>query len=536
VAALRQTLQHLPSLQNQLAAVAGHSVALLQVAAGLGGAETLAATLEVTLADPPRATLDEGGVIRAGFDAQLDEFVQLTEHGQQWLDSYETSQRAQTGIANLKVTYNRVSGYGIEISRSRAEQVPAGYHRRQTLKNVERYMTDELAAFERKVQAAEQGRLQRETQLYRELLAAIGQCGSLLRAIGRALAELDVHAAFAELAVEQRYVRPRMTDEPLLWLRRGRHPVIEQLLPAGTFVPNDLLLAGEGAATDGFAEAVSEAAQLLLITGPNMAGKSTLMRQAALAVVLAQAGSFVPAEEAVMGVFDAVLTRIGAGDDITEGASTFLVEMREVAAILARATPRTLVVLDEIGRGTSTYDGLAIAWAVVEQLHDKARSLCLCATHYHELTHLAQKLPRLRNAHVAVHEWQQEVVFVHQLQAGPTSKSHGVAVARLAGLPPQVIERARKLVEQFERSHKRSSAEALQAAASRQLDLFDSAPPSPVAGSSPPDPSLLALRDRLCAVDMDALTPRAAWELLDQLVQAAQTALAGNDGSVDSGL
>jgi DNA mismatch repair protein MutS len=329
-----------------------------------------------------------------------------------------------------------------------------------------------------------------------------------------------VHAGFAEVAAEQRYVRPTLCDQPIVRLRGCRHPVVEQSLPPGTFVANDIHLVGELPSDSEVESIVAEdevpAAQILLVTGPNMAGKSTLMRQVALAAILAQAGGFVPAQAATLGVLDAVLTRIGAGDDISEGASTFMVEMRETADLLARATPRTLVLLDEIGRGTSTWDGLAIAWSVTEALHEK-RALTLFATHYHELTALSERLPRLRNVHVAVREWGHDIVFIHRLQPGPTSRSHGIAVARLAGLPAPVVARARDLLQRFEANQRTELA-----APRRQLGLFDAAPAEPVHGGPQAhdnDAELLELARKLDTIQPDDLSPREAHGVLVQLCE-----------------
>ena len=509
LAALRDTLATLPELQELTGPLP--AVALAGIRADLSGSEPLHVGLAQALSDTPRQTPADGGVIRPGFDAQLDELVELASDSHAWLGRFEVEQRQTTGIATLRVTYNRVSGYGIEIGRSRADQVPAHYHRKQTLKNTERYTTDALVSFERKLAGADSERIARESELFRTLVQQVGRHAGLLRRIAHALAELDVHAGFAEIAAEQRFVRPRWVDEPVVRLRAARHPVVEQMLPAGSFVPNDVALTGnpESAQADAGQELVDEA-QVLIVTGPNMAGKSTLMRQVALAVILAQAGSFVPAEEATLGVLDAVMTRIGAADDISEGASTFMVEMRETAELLQRSTARTLVLLDEIGRGTSTYDGLAIAWAVVEALHER-RTLTLFATHYHELTALAERLPRLRNAHVAVREWGQDIVFVHRLQPGPTSRSHGIAVARLAGLPAAVVERARGLLTAFEAGQRIEIAQPR-----RQLGLFSPAespaapPPTPAVTLAAPDPRWLQLARAVADLDPDDLSPRQA--------------------------
>ncbi|MBM4342203.1 MAG: DNA mismatch repair protein MutS [Deltaproteobacteria bacterium] len=524
LAALRDTLAAIPQVRASVAALAESSLALAGVAADLGDTEALAAHLQAALCDNPRAQVADGGVIRPGFDRQLDELMELCDNSQAWMARYEAQERQASGLHNARVAYNSISGYGIEVSRSKADVVPAHWRRKQTLKNVERYTTPELLEFERKMLSAETERQARESAILRQLLDHVAVAGPLLRRIGRALDDLDVFAGLAHLGASQGWTRPVLHDQPLVWLGGCRHPVLEILLPQGQFVANDVALAHPGAQLAGLPQLELEPAQLLLVTGPNMAGKSTLMRQVALCAILAQVGSFVPAEAAHLGVCDAVLTRIGAGDDIAEGASTFLVEMRETAEILRRATPRTLVVLDEIGRGTSTWDGLAIAWGVVEHLHDHGRPLCLCATHYHELTHLAHRLGGLRNVHVAVREVGHDVVFLHRLRAGPTSRSHGVSVARLAGLPAAVVDRARKLLDQFERAGRRTPNEVLQALATRQLDLFDdapSAPPDPPPAASL-DPELLALAGDLAKVDLDALSPRAAHALVEALAQRAR--------------
>ena len=511
---LRATLAGLPELHTLLTRLS-HSLALAGVRTDSCGGEDLCEVLEAALEDSPRPLLSDGGVIRRGFDERLDALRELSEDAHAWLSRFEAAERAASGIATLKVTYNRVSGYGIEILRSRSDEAPARYHRKQTLKNAERYTTPELIDFERRILTAEADRQAREAELFRGLLTRVAEERTVLRRIAAALAELDVHAAFADLAARWRHVRPVLGDHAQVRLVGSRHPVIEQTLAPGAFVPNDVWLASEPSPDRG------DVAQILVVTGPNMAGKSTLMRQVALAVILAQAGGFVPAEVAELGVLDGVQTRIGASDDISQGASTFMVEMRETAAILAQSTPRTLVLLDEIGRGTSTWDGLAIAWAVLEALHDRNGSLCLFATHYHELTALAESLPRLRNAHVAVREWAGDIVFLHRLQSGPTNRSHGIAVARLAGLPPPVVERSRALLAELERAASGQSSGPLARARRRQLELFEPGPPPPSPASPPPPPAspppppalapeVAALLAELSALDPDALTPRQA--------------------------
>ena len=517
IATLRDTLATLPALLAALQPVVG-SVILAGIIGDLSGFESLLADLRAGLADEPRLLLADGGVIRQGFDAQLDALVELAENSAAWLDRFEAQEQKNTGISALKVGYNRVTGYGIEIGRSRADQVPAHYHRKQTLKNTERYTTDELIAFERKVLSAQADRLARESELFRALVQRAGSDLDLLRTIAGALAQLDVHQGFAELAAQWHYVRPKWVDAPIAHLKACRHPVIEQLLPAGKFVPNDVHLRGDPPAAV-LSEDV-QPAQILLLTGPNMAGKSTLMRQVALAVILAQAGSFVPAESAVMGILDGVMTRIGAGDDISEGASTFMVEMRETAQLLQQASPRTLVLLDEIGRGTSTYDGLSIAWAVMETLHDANRSLCLFATHYHELTQLSEKLPRLRNAHIAVREWGHDIIFMHSLLPGPTNRSHGIAVARLAGLPQAVIDRARVLLEQLEHNSATLLGLSAKGQALRQMGLFEQAAQPvhrlPEVTINKEEMQKNALFSALAQLDLDTLSPRQAHALLGE--------------------
>jgi DNA mismatch repair protein MutS len=504
LAAVRGTLQALPDLARILTKLAGSSPALGELGARLQGHDALSARLTEALADEPRGQVRDGGVIRPGFDPDLDELVSLVEDGATWLARYEQEAREVSGIEKLRIRHNRVSGYALEVARSRAADVPADWHRKQTLKNVERYTTEALSDFEARVDRAHAERLERETALFDALVGDVAAHASALRGAAGALADLDVHRGYAELAEERGYVRPAWTEAIRVELKDARHPVVEQLVAQGRFVPNDIELS-------------ADERQILLLTGPNMAGKSTLMRTLATSQILAQAGGFVPASAATMPVLDAVMTRIGASDDIAEGASTFMVEMRETARILRDATERTLVLLDEVGRGTSTDDGLSIAWAVVERLHDEAGAMTLFATHYHELTALEDALERLHNVHVAVREHDGEIVFVHQLQPGPSSRSHGIAVARLAGLPEAVIERAGVVLdglgarrsEDTERARARPGRDGEPpAAAAQQLTFFD-APAAPRV-----DPQLVALRDAIAQLDPDALSPRAALDAL----------------------
>lgn len=515
LASARETLERLPELQQTLASLTP-CVEIERLSRALEGAGALTTELRQALRDEPRNQVSDGEVIRQGWCPELDELVCLCQDARGWVDRYEQQLRAETSNLRLKLKYNRVTGYGIEISRTRADEVPASWRRVQTLKHVERYTTAELQEFERRLSRAEDDRLARETALYDALVASVASNSDLIRRVAAAMADLDVHTAFAELAAEQDLVRPEMTDEVCIDLQASRHPVIEQLLPAGAFVPNDIQLSAQDA-------------RILLLTGPNMAGKSTLMRQVALASVLAQAGSFVPAAQARLPVLDAIMTRIGASDDISEGASTFMIEMRETAAILQHATPRTLVLLDEIGRGTSTWDGLSIAWAVIEALHDRGGAMCLFATHYHELTALSDRLAHLRNAHVAVREWGDEVVFVHRLQDGPTSRSHGITVARLAGLPEACISRAREVLAELEARARRSAdAPADPGGRARQLSFFD-APPSPAKARM--DPEIEAIVQALGGLDTDDLSPRAAHAWLTSVATRAADLLRRREGA-----
>lgn len=495
LAAMRDTLAALPGLRRDLAVLAA-SDRVATLTQTLDRADGLAAFLAEALADEPKNQVADGGVIRPGFSADLDALVQLAEDGESWAQRYQERLRAELGLPGLKVRHNRMSGWGIEISRTRADAVPTTMRRVQTLKHVERYVTEELADFDARLQTAADDRQSLETELWNGVCAEVVAAADALRQVGAALAELDVHAGFAQLAREQHYVQPMLHDGDAIDLVASRHPVVEQALPHGAFVANDLALGGERE-------------RVLLLTGPNMAGKSTLMRQVALCALLAQAGSFVPADAARLPILRRILTRIGASDDLAGGASTFMVEMRETAAILRDADRHTLVLLDEVGRGTSTHDGLAIARAVVEHLHDHTAALVLFATHYHELTGLQAELDQLTNAHVTVREVGEDVVFVHTLAPGPTSRSHGISVARLAGLPTSVLRRARELLELGVPGTRGVAQEP-----GRQLGLF--------APAATPDPERAALIAALAEVDVDDLSPRQALDRLYALRDRAR--------------
>ncbi|NJD62549.1 MAG: DNA mismatch repair protein MutS, partial [Deltaproteobacteria bacterium] len=390
------------------------------------------------LRDELPAGYKEGGVFREGFDARVDELAHLLTHGKALLASLEERERQRTGISSLKVRHNRVFGYSIEVSRSNLDRVPGDYIRKQTLVNAERFITQELKEFEGKALRAEEERNAREEELFLALREELkGFLPEIVRA-AEALAGIDVLLSFAETAASAAFGRPVVNAGRDIVIENGRHPVVEKILGRHAFVPNDCRLSPDGC-------------QMAILTGPNMAGKSTYIRQVALIVLLAQTGSFVPAEKAEIGVVDRIFTRIGASDDLARGESTFMVEMRETARILSGHTARTLVVLDEVGRGTSTFDGLSIAWAVAERLHDSPhRPKVLFATHFHELTDMVQTSPRAENFHVAVREWQGDIIFLRRIDPGSASKSYGIQVARLAGIPEGVVSRARDILKNLE--------------------------------------------------------------------------------------
>ncbi len=443
---LRQTLAQVPLLRDFLAR--GRSARLANLHAELDELADVRVRVERAIADDPPALASDPGVIRAGYDAELDQLRELSQHSKQIIAAMEERERKRTGIGSLKIRYNQVFGYYIEVSKPNLHLAPSDFERKQTLVNAERFTTPELKEYERKVLDADQRIAEIERRLFAELRLWIGTHASRLRQTAGAIAQLDVLACFARLAVSRHYTRPQFVDASELMIVAGRHPVIERLLEqrGERFVPNDLYL-----------EAATQ--QILLITGPNMGGKSTYLRQAALTVLMAQMGSFVPAEQARLPITDRIFTRIGASDNLARGRSTFLVEMSEVAAILNSATPSSLVLLDEVGRGTATFDGLSIAWAVVEHLQAHTHARTLFATHYHELTELAELLPGVRNVHVSVRETPTEIVFLRRVEEGSADKSYGIEVARLAGLPRAVIERAREILKRHEQTEHELSTE-----------------------------------------------------------------------------
>ncbi len=491
LAGLRHTLQVLPALAATVPQPGTHDSALLaRLHQGLAPDAALADALSA-IAERPAVQLRDGGVIAEGVDAELDELRGINQHGDAYLLELEQRERARTGIPNLRVAFNKVHGYHIEVTGSHLDKVPADYQRRQTLKNAERFITPELKSFEDKALSAQERALAREKWLYEQLLEHLQGHLPTLTALARALASLDALAALAERAATLGWCRPQFVPYPCIDIESGRHPVVEARLNqtgGGPFIANHCRLDAR--------------TKLLVITGPNMGGKSTYMRQVALAVLLAAMGSYVPAAACRLGPVDAIHTRIGAADDLANARSTFMVEMTEAAAIVHGAGENSLVLMDEIGRGTSTFDGLALASAIATQLHDRNRSFVLFATHYFELTEFPARHERAVNLHVGAVESGADIVFLHQLEPGPASRSYGVQVARLAGMPAALIRQARATLE---------ALEAQAASAREQVDLFAPPPAAP----PPAEPS--ALERALSALDPDRLSPREALEALYRL-------------------
>jgi DNA mismatch repair protein MutS len=438
LSSVARTLRLLPKIK---AKVTARQAALLRdLESRLELCPDLRESLDNALVDAPPHNPREGGIIRPGYDAQLDEWQAITRDGKGWMAKFQADEILRTGIPSLKVGFNQVFGYYIEITHTHTTKIPENYRRKQTLKNAERYVTPELKEHEDKVLGAQEKIFQREYDLFLALRDRVAAQTARLLQTAETLAALDVLAALAELAAERNYCRPELADEPTLAIVDGRHPVLDQTLPPGTFVPNDVRMGPE----DG---------TFLLITGPNMGGKSVYIRQVALITLMAQTGSFVPARQAWVGLADRIFTRVGASDELSRAQSTFMVEMTEAANILNNATERSLVILDEIGRGTSTYDGVSLAWAITEHLHDAVGCRTLFATHYHELAQLAERLPSLRNYNVTVHEDADGIVFLHKIASGSADKSYGIHVAQRAGVPEDVLSRARAVLAELEAHH-----------------------------------------------------------------------------------
>lgn len=507
LASLRDGLKQLPALRHAMQRALTDGGLLAAIHRDTATPEACLDLLHRAVALEPATMVRDGGVFARGFDAELDELRALSENAGQFLVDLETRERARTGIANLRVEYNKVHGFYIEVTNGQATKVPDDYRRRQTLKNCERYITPELKAFEDKALSAQDRALAREKMLYDVLLGDLAPFIGELQTIARALAQLDVLVSLTDHALRHNWCAPQLVDTSCVNIVEGRHPVVENQIER--FIANDCRFVDER--------------RLLLITGPNMGGKSTFMRQVALIVLLAYVGSYVPAASAAIGPIDRIFTRIGATDDLAGGRSTFMVEMTEAAAILNGATANSLVLMDEIGRGTSTFDGLALAWAIARHLIDTSRSFTLFATHYFELTQLPDNHPTAANVHLSAVEHKDSIVFLHAVQDGPASQSYGLQVAQLAGVPQPVIKAARKHLARLE-------AQALDA--TPQLDLFaaptidanDDAVEAPAAAAE--SPALRELLDALDDLDPDALTPREALEQLYQLKRLTETAQA----------
>jgi DNA mismatch repair protein MutS len=484
--ALRDSILRLPDVAGALGGLEGDAVALeLDLLADIGE------ELGRALVERPPAQLDDGDAIKPGYDGELDELKAARDGGKQYIAALQTRERERTGIGSLKVGFNKVFGYYIEVTHAHRERIPADYERRQTLTGAERYVTPDLKEYEAKVLGAEERIAAREAEVLDQLRRRVGEAISRVQASAGVLAQLDVWAALADVAERERYVRPEVTATFTLELEGSRHPVVERMMPREAFIPNDVVL--------------DEAGRVVLLTGPNMAGKSTLLRQVGLCVVLAQIGSFVPCRRATIGVVDRLFTRVGASDNLVRGQSTFMVEMSETSSILHAATGRSLVLLDEIGRGTSTYDGVAIAWAVTECLHNSIGCKTIFATHYHELTQLTEELEHVRNFNVAVREVGDEIVFLHRLEPGGADRSYGIHVGRLAGLPAPVVTRAWQVLKLLEAGHHVAKQRPPSPLDATQLGLF---------GAPAPDPLLLELDglDVNTLSPLDALNQLAAWK------------------------
>ena len=489
--ALVGTLRQIPQLRS---AIGGFGAdLLLQLAQKCDSMDELADLLESAIEPASPTHLRDGGVIRTGFSEELDALRSVSKDGRSWLRNYQKTQIEQTGIGNLKIGYNKVFGYYIEVGHSSAHKVPDHYVRKQTIKNAERYITDELKEYETKALGAEEKALELEQQLFEQLRASAAQYVSRLQNLADTVAQCDCLSGLSYLAKRRNYSRPKITNGGELTINEGKHPVLAETL-GPEFVPNDIELGGK-------------AGDVLVITGPNMSGKSTYIRQTALLVLMAQAGSFIPAETAEIGLVDRIFTRVGASDELVRGQSTFMVEMTETANIINNATEKSLVILDEVGRGTSTYDGLSLAWAITEHIANKLKCRTLFATHYHELTELAELFTNVKNCNVAVREWMDEVVFLHKILPGGTDKSYGIHVAKLAGVPKSILERSKEILEELENTFaKEATGEHLSRHKTKEPDkdsLFVQKHKS--------------VLEKLSSTDVNNLTPIEAINLLNKI-------------------
>lgn len=488
--ALKQTLLTLPKICSTLSVCP--SVSLKNYLDHLTGLDELAKKLEGALNPEAPLSLKDGNLLKSGYSSEVDELRTTSSGGKDWVAQLETQEKERTGIRSLKVGYNKVFGYYIEVTHANAQLVPPEYIRKQTLANAERFITPELKEYEQKILGAEDKLIQLEYQLFLELRETVRRHTPQIIDAAHALAEIDVFVSLAEVAIRHHYVRPEITQEGKLQILEGRHPVVENMLEDATFVPNDTLL--------------TQSKHLALITGPNMAGKSTYMRQVALIVLMAQIGSFIPAEKASISIVDHIFTRVGASDDLASGQSTFMVEMREVSYILHHVTEHSLVILDEVGRGTSTFDGLSIAWAVTEYLADQlVKPKTLFATHYHELTTLEDSLPGIFNLHVGVREHGEDIIFLHKIIPGRADRSYGIQVAKLAGLPVALLLRAKTILQELETSSTLKE-KSFRPEASTQLALFET-------------PVLHPLLQEISDIKVDDFTPRQALEYLYDLCE-----------------
>lgn len=501
LAALRDALPSLNVLADNLIVL--ESALLKETASEIPLPQALYELLKATIMKEPSAFIRDGNVIAEGFNSELDELRALKDHGGKFLVEYEAKEKERTGILNLRVEFNSVHGYFIEIPKGQIDKVPDDYRRRQTLKNVERYITPELKAFEDKAVSAEERAKALEKTLYETLVSQCSAYCKQLLVSAHGVSVLDALSSFAQHADNYRWVKPSFVSEPGLNIKGARHPVVEETIE--NYVPNDCLMDAQR--------------KLQIITGPNMGGKSTYMRSIALIALLAYSGSYVPAESAQIGIIDKILTRIGAADDLARGLSTFMVEMTETASILRQAGEKSLVLMDEVGRGTSTFDGLSLAAAIAEDLVLNCRSMTLFATHYFELTQLEKTIPDVINVHVAAAESSRNIVFLHEIREGAANQSYGIAVAKLAGIPRSVIRGAQKVLEKLEERAAQTD--------DKQLDLFVSAeqytaPHEESEEENKNDPELIELKDRLSKLSMDDLSPRQAWDLLSELQKKAQ--------------